>query len=162
MLLDCPLRNGNQSMIHHVAGCKRMTTAYWAALHNVYRLRRASAQRLLTHFWELTLPAAMREAFKTFLKEYQATLAAIKIADVKFETVYLLYLLNALPPALSAFQTSLAIINLSELPSTDCILDLVRNEVLRLSFLLLSTSVALAARSELPPPLPCPACKGAH
>ncbi|GAA5967612.1 hypothetical protein JCM8115_007001 [Rhodotorula mucilaginosa] len=67
-----------------------------------------------------------------FSKEYRAALAAIKAADVKLETVYSSHLLNALPPALSAFQTSLAITNSSELPSTDRILDLVRNEVLRL------------------------------
>ncbi|GAA5877467.1 hypothetical protein JCM3774_001621 [Rhodotorula dairenensis] len=119
------------------------------------------AQRLLTRFWGLTLPAATPEAFETFLKEYRAALAAIKAADVKLETVYSSHLRNTFPPAL--FQTSLDIINLSELPSTDCIFDLVRSEVLRLSLSsLLSTSVALTASSELPPPSPCPACKGTH
>ena len=101
-------------------------------------------------------------AFEMFSKEYRAALAAIKAADVKLETVYSSHLLNALPPALSAFQTSLAITNSSELPSTDRILDLVRNEVLRLLSSLSSTSVALTASSEMPPPSPCPACKGAH
>ncbi|KWU41013.1 hypothetical protein RHOSPDRAFT_37454 [Rhodotorula sp. JG-1b] len=45
---------------------------------------------------------------------------------------------------------------------TNHILDLVRNEVLRLSSSSSTTSVALTASSELPPPSPCPACKGAH
>ena len=153
----------DQSVIHHVAGCKRTATAYWAALRDVYRPSDAQgAQRLLTRFWGLTLPAATPEAFETFSKEYRAALAAIKAADVKLETVYSSHLLNALPPALSASKTSLAITNSSELPSTDRILDLVRNEVLRLSSSSSSTSVALTASSEMPPPSPCPACKGAH
>ncbi|GAA5958597.1 hypothetical protein JCM8115_002515 [Rhodotorula mucilaginosa] len=72
---------------------------------------------------------------------------AYAAADVKLETVYSSHLLNALPLA----------------PSTDRILDLVRNEVLRLSSSSLSsTSVALTASSEMSPPSPCPACKGAH
>ncbi|GAA5864036.1 hypothetical protein JCM3774_006358 [Rhodotorula dairenensis] len=151
-------------VIHHVAGCKRTVAAYWTALRDVYRPTDAQgAQRLLTRFWGLTLPAATPEAFETFSKEHRAALAAIKAADVKLETVYSSHLLNALPPALGAFQTSLAITDSSELPSTDRILDLVRNEVLRLSSAAsLSTSVALTASSELPPPSPCPACKGAH
>ncbi|TKA50032.1 hypothetical protein B0A53_06528 [Rhodotorula sp. CCFEE 5036] len=94
------------------------------------------------------------QAFETFLNEYPAALAAIKAADVKLETVYSSHLLKALPPALSASKTSLAITNSSELPSTDRILDLVRNEVLRLSSSSLSTSVALTASSEMPPPSP--------
>ncbi|KWU41241.1 hypothetical protein RHOSPDRAFT_37215 [Rhodotorula sp. JG-1b] len=102
------------------------------------------------------------EAFETFSKEYQAAFAAIKAADVKLETLYSSHLLSALPPALSAFPMSLAITNLSELPGTERIFNLVRNKVLRLSLLLLSTSVALTASSELPPPSLCPACKGAH
>ncbi|GAA5871002.1 hypothetical protein JCM3774_003500 [Rhodotorula dairenensis] len=114
-------------------------------------------------FWIRTLPAATPEAFETFSKEYRAALAAIKAANVKVKMVYLSHLLNTLPPALGAFQTSLAITNSLELPSTDHILDLVRNKVLRLSSAASSsTSIALTASSELPPPSPCPACKGAH
>ncbi|GAA5887223.1 hypothetical protein JCM3774_005659, partial [Rhodotorula dairenensis] len=54
----------------------------------------------------------------------------------------------ALPPSLSAFQTSLAISNSSELPKTDKILELLRNEILRLSSSSSSASVALGATSK--------------
>jgi hypothetical protein len=142
-----------QSVTHHVAACKRTATAYWAALREVYRPTDAQgAQRLLTRFWGLTLPVATPEAFETFLNEYPAALAAIKAADVKLETVYSSHLLKALPPALSASKTSLAITNSSELPSTDRILDLVRNEVLRLSSSSLSTSVALTGSVDCTSP----------
>ncbi|GAA5884701.1 hypothetical protein JCM3774_001880 [Rhodotorula dairenensis] len=95
--------------------------------------------------------------------QYRAALAAIKAADVKLETVYSSHLLDALLPALGAFQTSLAITNSSKVPSTDRLLDLVRNEVLRLSSSMSSsTSITLTASSELPPPCPCPTCEGAH
>ncbi|KWU40977.1 hypothetical protein RHOSPDRAFT_37495, partial [Rhodotorula sp. JG-1b] len=72
------------------------------------------------------------------------------------------HLLNAQPPTLSAFQTSLAISNSSELPTTDKILELLRNEILRLSSSSSSASVALTATSKSVPPSPCPACNGPH
>ncbi|GAA5869503.1 hypothetical protein JCM3774_001470 [Rhodotorula dairenensis] len=106
--------------------------------------------------------AATPEAFDTFAKEYRAALAAIKAANVQLETIYSSHLLNALPPSLSAFQTSLAISNSSELPKTDKILELLRNEILRLSSSSSSASVALGATSKSVPPSPCPACNGAH
>ena len=43
--------SADQSVIHHVAGCERTATAYWAALRDVYCPTDAQgAQRLLTRF----------------------------------------------------------------------------------------------------------------
>ncbi|TKA53431.1 hypothetical protein B0A53_04421 [Rhodotorula sp. CCFEE 5036] len=106
--------SAHQSVIHDAAGCKRTATVYWAALRNVYLATDVQGAQQL-----LTLPSP-------------------KPADVKLEMVYSLHLLNGLRPALSAFQTSLPMTNLSEMPSTDRVLDLVRNKVLRLSSLSLS------------------------
>ena len=112
----------NQSMIHQGAGCKRTATAYWA-------------------------PAATAKVFETCSEEHHAALTTIKAANVRLKTVSLSHRLDAFLPALIAFQTSLAITNLLELPSTDHILDLVRNEVLCFVSLLSSTSVAPQAQS---------------
>ncbi|GAA6026934.1 hypothetical protein JCM8202_005054, partial [Rhodotorula sphaerocarpa] len=153
----------SQSVIHHVANCTRLAHAYWEALRDAFRPTDAQgALRLLTRFWGLSLTAATPEAFDLFSKDYKAALAAIKAADVKLETVFSSHLLNALPPALSAFQTSLAISNSSELPSTNRILELARNEILRILSPSSGLSVALAASSHPPPPAPCPACGKTH
>ncbi|GAA6027150.1 hypothetical protein JCM8202_001494, partial [Rhodotorula sphaerocarpa] len=153
----------SQSVIHHVANCTHLAHAYWEALRNAFRPTDAQgALRLLTRFWGLSLTAATPEAFDLFSKDYKAALAAIKAADVKLETVFSSHHLNALPPALSAFQTSLAISNSSELPLTNRILELARNEILRISSPSSGLSVALAASSHSPPPAPCPACGKTH
>ncbi|GAA5993774.1 hypothetical protein JCM10908_006295 [Rhodotorula pacifica] len=145
-------------------GSLRGVSLYWEALRNAFRPTDAQgALRLLTRFWGLSLTAATSEAFDLFSKEYKAALAAIKAADVKLETVFSSHLLNAFPPALSAFQTSLAILNSSELPSTDRILEFARNGILRISSSSMSPSVAaLTASSKPSPPAPCPACGKAH
>lgn len=105
----------------------------------------------------------MPEAFDTFAKDYKATLAALKAAQVDFEAIYLSHLLNALPASLSSLQTSLAVANQSTLPRPDAILEVVRNKILRTAPS--TTGVALlAARTSDPTPQssPCSACKGMH
>ncbi|CDR39882.1 hypothetical protein NBRC10512_000405 [Rhodotorula toruloides] len=136
--------------------------AYWAALRDTFRPTDVQgALRLLTRFWLLSLPTALPEAFDTFAKDYKATLAALKTAQVDLETIYSSHLLNALPASLSSLQTSLAVANQSTLPRPDAILEIVRNEILRTAPS--TTGVALlAARNSDPPSSPCPACKGMH
>ncbi|GAA5943253.1 hypothetical protein JCM1841_001265 [Sporobolomyces salmonicolor] len=85
--------------------------------------------------------------------------------------VYSSHLLAALPPALDSLQTTVSVSNPVALPSTESLLELIRNEILRSSSSSAPTAALLARRApssssssgfrtrERPPPGPCPRCK---
>lgn len=149
--------SADQSVKCHVVGCKHTAhpTQHYPSTDT------QGAQQVLTHFGDSSswLPRWKRSRRSQTSTELRLPHQGRRMSSISRRFTHLL---NALPPALSTCQTSLAIANSSELPSTDHLLDLVRNEVLRLSLSLWSTSVALTASSEPPLPLPCPVRKGAH
>ncbi|GAA5913711.1 hypothetical protein JCM6882_002323 [Rhodosporidiobolus microsporus] len=155
----------HSSVIHHVATCEHSASAYWKALQDVFRPTDAQgALRLLTRYWSLSLLTASPEAFNSFAKEYKATLASLKAANVDLEVIYSSHLLAALPSSLASLQTTLAVTNQGTLPRTDTIFEVVRNEILRTSSTAPGVALlaAAASKDDSPPPSPCPACSAMH
>ncbi|GAA5885269.1 hypothetical protein JCM1840_006205, partial [Sporobolomyces johnsonii] len=117
---------------------------------------------------------ATPEAFDSFSKEFTEVLSALKAADVDLAMVYSSHLLAALPPALDSLQTTISVSNPVALPSTDALLELIRNEILRASSSSSPAAALLANRVpssssrprgprnfDGPPPGPCPRCNEA-
>ncbi|GAA5947809.1 hypothetical protein JCM1841_005200, partial [Sporobolomyces salmonicolor] len=161
-----------QGVVHHVQDCPHDAFAYWVAFREVFAPTDAQgALRLLRRFWRLSLPAATPEAFDSFAKEFTEVLSALKAADVDLAMVYSSHLLAALPPALDSLQTTISVSNPVALPSTESLLELIRNEILRSSSSSAPAAALLARRApssssssgfrtrERPPPGPCPRCK---
>ncbi|GAA5885548.1 hypothetical protein JCM1840_003977, partial [Sporobolomyces johnsonii] len=114
------------------------------------------------------------EAFDSFSKEFTEVLSALKAADVDSFSIYSSHLLAALPPALDSLQTTISVSNPVALPSTDALLELIRNEILRASSSSSPAAALLANRApssssrpcgprnfDGPPPGPCPRCNKA-
>ncbi|GAA5898856.1 hypothetical protein JCM5296_005624, partial [Sporobolomyces johnsonii] len=123
-----------QGVVHHIQHCPHDAFSYWVAFREAFAPTDAQgALRLLRRFWRVSLPAATPEAFDSFSKEFTEVLSALKAADVDLAMVYSSHLLAALPPALDSLQTTISVSNPVALPSTDALLELIRNEILRAS-----------------------------
>ncbi|GAA5918435.1 hypothetical protein JCM5296_007336 [Sporobolomyces johnsonii] len=164
-----------QGVVHHIQHCPYDTFSYWVTFCEVFTPTDAQgALRLLCRFWCTSLPAAMPEAFDSFSKEFTEVLTALKVADVDLAMVYSSHLLAALPPALDSLQTTISMSNPVTLLSTDALLELIRNEILRASSssspaaaLLANCAPSSSSRPRAPrnfdgpPPGPCPRCNEA-
>ncbi|GAA5885320.1 hypothetical protein JCM1840_007134, partial [Sporobolomyces johnsonii] len=160
--------------VHHIQHCPHDAFSYWVAFREAFAPTDAQgALRLLRRFWRVSLPAATPEVFDSFSKEFTEVLSAVKAADVDLAMVYSSHLLAALPPALNSLQTTISVLNPVALPSTDALLELIRNEILRASSssltltLLANRAPSLSSRPRAPrnfdglPPGPCPRCNEA-
>ncbi|GAA5883792.1 hypothetical protein JCM1840_006843, partial [Sporobolomyces johnsonii] len=164
-----------QGVVHHIQHCPHDAFSYWVAFCEAFMPTDAQgALRLLRRFWRVSLAAATPEAFDSFSKEFTEVLSALKAADVDLAMVYSSHLLAALPPALDSLQTTISVSNPVALPSTDALLELIRNEILRASSSSSPAATLLANHApssssrprgprnfDSPPPGPCPRCNEA-
>ncbi|GAA5874613.1 hypothetical protein JCM1840_007427 [Sporobolomyces johnsonii] len=125
---------GAQGIVLHIQHCPHDAFSCWVAFREAFAPTDAQgALRLLRRIWRISLPAATPEAFDSFSKEFTEVLSALKAADVDLAMVYSSHLLAAVPPALDPLQTMIRVSNPVALPSTDALLELIRNEILHAS-----------------------------
>ncbi|GAA5944042.1 hypothetical protein JCM1841_006930 [Sporobolomyces salmonicolor] len=135
-------------VVHHLTHCPPDVQHYWVALCEAFTLTDAQgALCLLCRFWQLSLPSATLDAFDMFSKDFFDALSALKAADVNLDKVYSSHLLAVLPPALDSLQTTISVSNPVALPTTDTLLELIRNKILRSSASPSPASALLASRT---------------
>ncbi|GAA5884803.1 hypothetical protein JCM1840_000190, partial [Sporobolomyces johnsonii] len=137
-----------QGVVHHIQHCPHTAFSYWVAFCEALAPTDAQGTlRLLRHFWRISLPGAMPEVFDSFSTEFTEVLSAHKAADVDLAMVYSSHLLATLPPALDSLQVTISVSNPVALPSTDALLELIRNEILRASLSFSPATALLANRA---------------
>ncbi|GAA5936882.1 hypothetical protein JCM1841_005335 [Sporobolomyces salmonicolor] len=103
----------------------------------------------------LSLPSCPTPLFNAFSKEFSEVLSTLKATDVNLDMVYSSHLLAALPPALNSLQTTTSVSNPVTLPTTDTLLELIRNEILHSSASPSPTSALLASHTAPSASSPC-------
>ncbi|GAA5883831.1 hypothetical protein JCM1840_003297, partial [Sporobolomyces johnsonii] len=143
-----------QGVVHPIQHCPHDAFRYWVAFREAFApTDTQGALRLLRRFWRVSLPAATPEAFDSFSKEFT------ELAPPRR------------PPSHASLQMTISVSNPVALPSTDALLELIRNEILRASSSSSPAAALLANRAPLsssrpryfvgPPLGPCPRCNEA-